>query len=264
MSRLETLVELYPDIPRSVLIKAEMLRLGVGLGEAPVGTRHYHHHDEQGQKPIDPKLHVQGSVILPDGTTVFVGQSPESPYVIRFDPERGGLTLTEEDDTISDLTAGPRFSWTRSRTKKQTPMAAIFTPSLGGACGSLALFLLRHCEFAVDHEECRFCSWVRMGKSQEMRPDVEDMRETLDTIWKEQRAIGYFAFSGGSLFNRTKEADAFLRYMDAVRETGLPLPPTVAAIQALDRPDSERMREAGFDYVSASAARSAARTGCAA
>jgi hypothetical protein len=128
-------------------------------------------------------------------------------------------------------------------------MAAIFTPSLGGACGSLALFLLRHCEFAVDHEECRFCSWVRMGKSQEMRPDVEDMRETLDAIWKEQQAIGYFAFSGGSLFNRTKEADAFLRYMDAVRETGLPLPPTVAAIQALDRPDSERMREAGFDYV---------------
>ena len=36
--------------------------------------------------------------------------------------------------------------------------------------------------------------------------------------------------------------------MNAVRETGLPLPTTVAAIQALDKPDSKRLREAGFDY----------------
>ncbi len=81
-----------------------------------------------------------------------------------------------------------------------------------------------------------------------MRPNVDDLRESLDAIWKEQGSIGYLAFSGGSLFNRTKEADAFLRYMEAARETGLPLPATVAAIQALDRPDSARLCEAGFDY----------------
>ena len=64
-----------------------------------------------------------------------------------------------------------------------------------------------------------------------------------------QSTIGYLAFSGGSLLNRSKEADAFVRYLNAVKETGLPLPVTVAAIQALDKADSQRLRDAGFDYV---------------
>ena len=86
------------------------------------------------------------------------------------------------------------------------------------------------------------------GKITRGTADVGDIHETLSAIWKEQQTIGYLAFSGGSLLNRTKEADAFLKYMEAVRETGLPLPATVAAIQALDKPDSKRLREAGFDY----------------
>lgn len=250
MPTLDAFASLYPDLPPSVMLKVDLLRRGVRLGLAPVGTRHYHHHDEKGQKAVDPRAHLQGTVRLPDNTTVFVAHNPASSYAIQIDPATEQLALCEgdRDEFICDLTPGPRFKWTRARTGRQTPMAAVFTPSLGGVCGPLAIFLLRHCEFVVDGGECRFCSWVRMGKSQEMRPNVGDMRETLGTIWNEQQAIGYLAFSGGSLYNRTKEADAFLLYMDAATQTGLPLPTTVAAIQALDRPDSVRMRASGFDY----------------
>ncbi len=251
MSFLDTLAEKYPDIPRSVLLKAELLRLGIRLGEAPVGTRHYHHHDEQGQRPVpDPRAHSQGSIRLEDGSFVFVAQSPGSPYVTVPDRETGRLRIHRDGSgVVGEATAGPRFGWTEARTAKNTPMGAIFSPSLGGACGPVAAFLLRHCEFAAHDEECRFCSWVRMGKSREMRPDPDDMRDALRAIWNEQKTIGYFAFSGGSLFNRTKEADAFLGYMEAARATGLALPTTVAAIQALDAPDSQRLKDAGFDYV---------------
>ncbi|OFW22147.1 MAG: hypothetical protein A3H97_07030 [Acidobacteria bacterium RIFCSPLOWO2_02_FULL_65_29] len=249
MPKLDAFAALYPGIPSSVMLKIDLVRRGVRLGDAPVGTRHYHHHDERGQKALGPRAHLQGSVVLPDGTTVFIAQNPASPYVIQMEPD-SRLTLREgpHGELICDLTPGPRFAWTSRRTAQQTPMASVFTPSLGGVCGPVAVFLLRHCEFAVDGEECRFCSWVRMGKSQEMRPNVDDFRETLDAIWQEQHSIGYLAFSGGSLFDRTKEADAFLRYMEAVRHTGLPLPPTVAAIQALDAKDTERLRRAQFDY----------------
>jgi len=249
MPNLQNFARQYPDIPPSVMLKVDLLRRGVRLGAATVGTRHYHHHDEKGQKQVDARAHLQGSVSLPDGTTVFVGHNPKSPYAIHTDAEVG-TTLREgpADDVVCELEPGPQFGWTRDRTRNQTPMGSVFTPSLGGSCGPLAIFLLRHCEFAVASEECRFCSWVRMGKSQEIRPNVADMRETLSRIWEEQQAIGYLAFSGGSLFDRTKEANAFLTYFDAVRQTGLPLPPTVAAIQALDAPDSRRLREAGFDY----------------
>ncbi len=232
------------------MLKVDLLRRGVRLGIAPVGTRHFHHHDEQGQKPVDSRAHLQGSVVLPDGTTVFVGHNQASPYVIEAAPESPTLSLCEGDRHafICEVTPGPRFSWTSRRTAHGTPMASVFTPSLGGVCGPLAVFLLRHCEFAGHGDECRFCSWVRMGRSHEMRPDIDDLKESLAEIWDEQRSIGYLAFSGGSLFDRTKEADAFQLYMDAVRRTGLPLPPTVAAIQALDRSDSMRLRDAGFDY----------------
>lgn len=250
MPALEDLAVSFPDIPPSVMLKIDLLRRGVRLGAAPVGTRHYHHHDEQGQKPMAAQAHLQGSVLLPDGTTVFVAHNPASPYLISADPDTGQLSLREDgrDHVIAPLRPGPRFGWTAARTSRQTPLGAVFSQSLGGTCGPLAIFLLRYCEFLKNEEQCRFCSWVRMGKSHEVRPDAADLREALATIWAEQQSIGYLAFSGGSLFNRTREADAFLLYMDAARATGLPLPTTVAAIQALDRADSARLRDAGFDY----------------
>jgi hypothetical protein len=251
MPTLDAFANQYPDIPATVMLKVDLLRQGVRMGQAPLGTRHYHHHDEQGQKAVEPSAHLQGSALLPDGTAVFVSHNPNSPYTVRLDLESNQLALLEgeKEEFICHLKSGPRFAWTGGRTSRQTPMASVFTPSLGGGCGPLACFLLRFCEFVNAEEQCRFCSWVGMGKSHELRPNVGDFRQTLGAIWEEQQSIGYLAFSGGSLLNRTKEADAFLLYMNAVRETGLPLPVTVAAIQALDKPDSQRLRDAGFDYV---------------
>jgi hypothetical protein len=250
MPTLETFATRFPDLPATVMLKVDLLRQGVRLGAPKVGSRHYHHHDERGQKAVDPRAHLQGSVVFPDGTTVFVAHNPASPYAIHVGD--AGLELTEGPDEdaipITALAPGGRFQWTAARTSQNTPFGAVFSQSLGGTCGPLAIFLLRYCEFVKDDQECRFCSWVRMGRSHEVRPNVEDMREALSGIWAEQQSIGYLAFSGGSLFNRTKEADAFLRYMEAARDTGVSLPTTVAAIQALDRIDSARLRAAGFDY----------------
>lgn len=252
VSHLARLGDRYPDLPPAALLKIDLLRLGVRFVQE-VGTRHYHHHDERGQKPqVAERAHLQGSIQLPEGPHVFVAHSDESPYLLRGSGSQMRLSVDARGDgheeALCEVTPGPDFHWASSRTSHGTPMGTIFTPSLGGACGPIAAFLLRHCEFVVDNEECRFCSWVRMGKSFEMRPNVAEMRETLLAIQGEQRSIGYLAFSGGSLFNRTREADAFLAYMDAARQTEVPLPPTVAAIQAQDRPDSERLRAAGFDY----------------
>lgn len=248
MASLDSFSARFPGVPPAVVLKIDLLRCGVRFGERSVGTRHFHHHDEPGQKPVDPRAHLQGSIVLPGGTPVFISHNPSSPYEIYVDDD-GDTVLGDSTSPLAVVTPGPAFGWARARTSSGAPMASVFTPSLGGGCGPVALFLLRHCEFAASGEECRFCSWVRMGKSSEMRPNVIDMRETLDAIWREQGTIGYLAFSGGSLFNRTKEADAFVMYMDAVRQTGLPLPPTVAAIQALDEPDTRRLAAAGFDYV---------------
>ena len=249
MPFLEQLAARFPALPATVILKLDLLRQGVRADVAPVGSRHYHHHDERGQKPdVAEHAHFQGSIRLPGGAHVFTAHNAASPYALSRDGD-GRLILTHRGEIVCEVGAGPSFRWTTQRTSRGTPMATLFSPSLGGACGPLAIFLLRHCEFAVTGEECRFCSWVRMGKSSEMRPHVADMREALAAIEAEQGGAGYLAFSGGSLFDRTREADAFLAYMRAAREAAPALPPTVAAIQALDAEDSRRMRDAGFDYV---------------
>ena len=95
MPTLNAFTSLYPEIPASVMLKVDLLRHGVRLGLAPVGSRHYHHHNEQGQKPVDPRAHLEGSVILPDGTTVFVVHNSGSPYTVVIDPESKRFLLRE-------------------------------------------------------------------------------------------------------------------------------------------------------------------------
>ena len=238
------------------MLKTDLLRQGVRIAEIGFGHKYYSHHDEGGQKPQASNARQrQGSVMLPGGSHTFMGQNPESPFVLRMsaDETHAILCIDEQRDgheeEICEVTPGPQRQWTSQRTSQGKPLATIFVPSLGGACGPIAVFLLRHCEFTVAEEECVFCSWVRMGKSTEMRPDAAAMREALTIIRTEQKSIGYLAFSGGSLFKRTAEADPFVDYMNAVRETGAELPPSIAAVQALDRGDSLRLKQAGFDYV---------------
>lgn len=254
MSYLSRLNDRFPNLPAEVLLKADLLRHGARLGEIEFGHRYYSHHDERGQKPQPTNARQrQGSVKLPDGSQVFITQNPSSPFVLRTAPGLDRAVLFHAngagDEEVCEVTPGPSFQWTGKRSSRGNPFATVFVPSLGGACGPIAAFLLRHCEFTVEGEECKFCSWVRMGQSFEMRPNVDEMREALDAIRAEQSSIGYLAFSGGSLFKRNKEADAFLTYMNMVRETGAAMPPTLAAVQALDRDDSQRLRDAGFDYV---------------
>lgn len=247
----DSLAARFPSLPRFALLKTELLRRGARL-EAPIGSRYFHHHDEAGQKRVaDARVHMQGSIELPRGVHAFVRHNPSSPYVLVTDPDSGTMWLAEgpNQSGITAVVPGPRLQWPTKRTSRGTPHGALFSPSLGGACGPVAIFLLRYCEFVAGDEECRFCSWVRMGKSHEVRPNVDDMREAITSVWHEQGSVGYLAFSGGSLFNRAKEADAFLLYMNAMRDTGERMPPTVAAIQALDREDSARLKSAGFDYV---------------
>lgn len=244
MSHLDRLSERFPEIPQAVLLKAELLRCGVRIGELASVPRR--------EPPSDQGPRLQGSIELAGGVYVYLAHHPKSPYVLQVGDGGRRLTLNIQSKTqlepIVDVKAGPRFRWTSARTSRGTPMSSIFVPAVGGGCGPVAVLPLRHCEFADHDEECRFCAWMKGGSMAATPPDVEDVREAITAISEEQRTLGHLAFAGGSAIDRVREADAFVAFMRAVKQTGAKLPATLAATQALDRVDSMRLYNAGFDY----------------
>jgi hypothetical protein len=252
---LEETLSRFKNVPRNLILKADLLRQGIRWEEKEqVGVRHYHHHDQKSQAGHDHGgHHFQGSMSFDDGTTFFISFNSQSPYALRPAEEQGKFELFCSDGTesekIGEVSMSTVYPWTSMKTSDGTPMGTVFSPSLGGRCGPIAIFLLRYCEYTKFGEECRFCSWVQMGRSHEVRPNLTHLRETYEEILRQQPEIGYLAMSGGSLINRTKEADAYIVYLEALRELNLPLPPTCAAIQAMEEDNILRLRDAGFDYV---------------
>ena len=81
MSYLMELADRFPDLPPTVLLKADVLRHGIRpVAEIEIGNRYYHQHDQKSQATA--KAHRQGSVQLPDGSHVFVTQNPNSPFAL--------------------------------------------------------------------------------------------------------------------------------------------------------------------------------------
>ncbi len=254
LKSIEESLKRFGDVPRTLVLKADLLRLGIRWEQQQVGVRHYHHHDEKSQAGHEHGAHhFQGSMYFDDGITFFVAFNPESPYALRpsGQPDRFELLCGHGADMekIDEVAMSTIYPWTGMKTSDGAPMGTVFSPSLGGRCGPVAIFLLRYCEYTKYGEECRFCSWVQMGKSHEVRPNLTHLRETYEEIRRQQPEIGYLAMSGGGLLNRKKEADAYIVYLDALRQLNLPLPPTCAAIQAMEEDDIYRLRDAGFDYV---------------
>lgn len=239
MSHLERLADGFPDVPPTVLLKADLLRCGI----RPLASN-------RGTEPA----RLPGTIELPGGVHVFVSANPASRYILIPSGSERRLTLAIDEkraiEPIIEVGSGPRFRWTLNRTSRGTPIARLFTPSLGGACGALALAPLAACQFATSGDDCRFCGDASAPALPPLVPEVDDVREAIAEIRNEQRTMGYLAFTGGSLFDRAREADAYVECMRVVRATGAALPTTVAAAQALDRVDSWRLQQAGFDYAS--------------
>ena len=114
MSYLDQLANRFPGVPAEALLKTDLLRRGVRIDEIGFGHKYYSHHDERGQKPqVTNARQRQGSVKLPGGSHTFMGQNPESPFVLRLsaDASKAILCLDEardgHEEEICEVTPGP-------------------------------------------------------------------------------------------------------------------------------------------------------------
>jgi hypothetical protein len=261
---LETLCRRFPAIPRSIVLKTDLLTRGVnytedlkavgadGLSDTVRGFKFHHDVVSDGGSPAQ----LPWSFSFHDQTHVKLIMDLESPYAIRL-AEDGRFLLHCGDQPIEEVCFPRRASWLGRQLSDGTPITAVLFEV--GPCHATGIVPLDYCEYFKNDEQCRYCDWnptFDMAKAAGFRTKVAaDTRQLVEAF--------EIAFSGpeaapcehahiivaGALWNRVKETEIYLRTLEALRATAAGRRASfLLGTQVLDPDDARRAKAAGFDW----------------
>jgi hypothetical protein len=221
----------FPDIPRSIVIKADVLRNGTRLTPLlyELGQQSFPHFLIWNPDHLwNPNLKgiETGQIIatpwkfdLPDGTPVVIRFNQDSPYEIARH-EDGRLFLERDRETIEEVSFERATEWLYKNTSNGTLMTSVFMSwSRLGLLGCA----LRYCEYTKTGDQCVYCcldSEVEQFRDRgfdytmDIRPD--DAAETYRAAQEEVGFIKEVSITGGSLLNTTKEMERYIAIFHAL------------------------------------------------
>lgn len=259
---IERLEGLFPDLPRSALIKADTIRKGIRytpnlltIGKWAVPQVHYifewDHQDLHSKNDVvEGWVTVPGVFQLGDGTTTILKLDNTSPYEIRSEGD-ARYRLYSDDEPIDEVYFEPRPEWFGKRTKDGTLMCKVVS-SPGRNC-ILSLTLLGHCEYFNTGDQCAFCCLVpstdkfrELGIEKGMRTKADQVLEVYEAI-AEEHSVGHINITGGGLRDTKKEAELYVKFLTEVMDGLGPnnQVPWLVIPQALDGDSQKRIHEAG-------------------
>jgi len=132
--RIAALGDAFPTIPRSIVIKSDVLREGLrhtpDLEEAGTGSFPHtliwnpkHAWNPQAGTQAGQLITIPWKFDLPDGTPVVVRFSEHSPYDIR--KANGGYALCRDGEAIETASFEPRAEWLFKSTSSGALMASV-------------------------------------------------------------------------------------------------------------------------------------------
>lgn len=258
--RLEELQARFPDVPRSIIIKADVLREGVRytpeltkIGKWALPQIHFifewdHEDVHRKEDVVEGWITVPQLFCLPDGTNVLIKLDSTSPYEIRYHGD-GRYSLYRDETLVESVQFTPRPLWFTKRTQDGSLMCKVAGGN--GEC-VFSVLNLSYCEYFTAGEQCRFCTIVpTQGKNRELgmgklsARDLDRIIETFDAAAADG-SIQHFCLSGGGMYDRSQEASYFIQLVTALRRaSGYQGQPFLIASQALDPEDARRVYEAG-------------------
>ena len=256
MKRLEELLDKFPEIPRSAVIKADLIGKGIkytpilkeiGKWSLPQNHSVYEFDHEELHTKDDA---TEGWIQIPfecqfsNGTTqVVIGLDSNSPYEIRG--EDGKYMLCLEENPIEEVTFSPRPKWYSKRTSSGRLMSTVSSQS--GDC--FATLLLNYCEYFKTGDACLFCCLNPttdlsrdMGIDRTIRRNIDDFVETYAEGSKETR---HMLLSGGAVLDRKKEASLFIKMITGLREAGYQPDNILLVSQAFEEDDQRQLHDLG-------------------
>lgn len=217
-SELDDVCSRHPDVPRLVVLKADVQRRGVHYTDAALAR-------------LDPELHsttgthIFGardgriaprpeSLLLRDGSSIITTPTPpeQGPYGVDF--VDGRLVLTDGGAPIEEVEYWPRPDYYGKETRSGLPMKFV----VSARPQRLNVFPYRHCHFWNDDEGCLFCDIVpqlRKGKDDlgiPARLEPADVAETVAEALKEPGRFAGVCLTAGSNTRGARPFDAEVDY----------------------------------------------------
>lgn len=258
--RLDELQERFPQIPRSLIVKTDVLREGVRytpeltkIGKWALPQIHFifewDHEDLHRKEDVaEGWITVPQTFCLADGTNVLIKLDSGSPYEIRYDGD-GRHSLCRDGIAVEPAFFTPRPQWFTKRTRDGSLMCKVAGGN--GEC-VFSVLNLSFCQYFSSNEQCRFCTIVptqeknrELGMGKLSARGMERVIETFNTAAAEGN-IQHFCLSGGGMLDRGQEAAYFVELVGTLRKAeGYQGQPFLIASEALDEDDARRLYEVG-------------------
>ena len=256
MNHLEELLNKFPEIPRSAVIKTDLIMQGmrytpilkeIGKWSLPQthGCYEFDHEDLHTKDDA-----TEGWIEIPfecrlsnDTTYSIMIMDSNSPYEIRR--EDGKYMLCLEGNPIEEVTFSPRPKWYSRRTSNGTLMSKVAS-QFGDA---FTVMCINYCEYFKTDDACLFCCLnpttdrsKELGIDRAIGRNIDDVIETCAEASKECR---HMVLSGGGIIDRKKEAGMYIKMLTALREAGYQPEDLTICSQALDEDDARKLYDLG-------------------
>jgi hypothetical protein len=264
--RIAALSEAFPTIPRSIVIKSDILREGIrhtpDLEEAGASSFPHsliwnpkHAWNPQGGTNGNQLLTVPWKFDLPDGTPVVVRFSDHGPYEIR--KANGGYALCRDGEVVETASFEPKTDWLFKTTSSGALMASVL---LSWTREALLGCALRYCEYAKTGEQCTYCcldgslaEYRRAGIEYDLVVKPESAAETYRAAYEEVGRIRNLDFTGGSLVNTAKESERYVTLYSALNRVRDELGAQTEFSACITPPPNldtiRRLKDAGIDFI---------------
>jgi hypothetical protein len=273
--------EKYPDVPKEVILKEDIMRLGLRFTEealkAAEGFREKVYFQFAWDRAPAEGMEKRENLRVPNDIRFSGGPyglqpiltrvpiNPKAPYLI--DVINGKVVLCEEGIPIADAYYPARPKYYSLTFDDGTLYRDIAPISNGGT--TLFVQVYPACQFWGSKEECKFCDinetsrqrnkfgFTRVGPSR-----VEYVAEAVAAAFKEAAEVplekwgfnhlaGYH-ISGGTILKEIgglNEIEFYSRYVRAIKDKAGNRWPCLLQIGALEEDDYKRLRDAGVDAV---------------